>query len=157
MKTPQFTLTSVTPTPRASLLLTFADGEKFEIDLVDVITKLRALEPLKDQALFMKARLGEFHDTVVWDEDGALELAADNLRAMGIEQAGGISHEFIVRWMYENELNLETAAIALGMSRRMVAYYRSGAKAVPRTVALACLGWRAMKLGQVDDRFALAA
>ncbi|WP_255362455.1 hypothetical protein [Mitsuaria sp. 7] len=43
------------------------------------------------------------------------------------------------------------------MSRRMVAYYRSGAKAVPRTVALACLGWRAMKLGQVDDRFALAA
>lgn len=157
MKTPQFTLTSVAPTPRASLLLTFADGEKFEVDLVDVITKLRSLEPLKDQTLFMKARPGEFDDTVVWDEDGALELAADNLRAMGIEQTGGISHEFIVSWMYENGLDLETAAIALGMSRRMVAYYRSGAKAVPRTVALACLGWRAMKLGQIDDRFALAA
>lgn len=157
MKTPPLTLISVTPTPRTSLLLTFADGEKFEVDLVDVITKLRSLEPLKDQSLFMKARLGEFNDTVVWDEDGDLELAADNLRAMGIEQAVGISHEFIVPWMYENELNLETAAVALGMSRRMVAYYRSGAKAVPRTVALACLGWRAMKLGQVDDRFALAA
>ncbi|WP_231993101.1 DUF2442 domain-containing protein [Mitsuaria sp. 7] len=89
MKTPQFTLTSVIPTPRASLLLTFADGEKFEVDLVDVITKLRALGPLKDQGLFMRARLGEFHDTVVWDEDGSLELAADNLRAMGIEQTGG--------------------------------------------------------------------
>ena len=157
MKTPQFTLSSVTPTPRASLLLTFADGEKFEVDLVGVITKLRSLEPLKDQALFMKARLGEFDDTVVWDDNGALELAADNLRAMGIEQAGGISHEFIVRWMYENGLSLETAAIALGMSRRMVAYYRSGAKAVPRTVALACLGWRALRQGQVDERFALAA
>jgi hypothetical protein len=157
MKAPQFTLTNVTPTPRASLLLTFADGEKFEVDLVDVITKLRALGPLKDQRLFMKARLGEFDDTVIWDEDGSLALAADNLRAMGIEQAGGISHEFIVRWMYENELNLETAALALGMSRRMVAYYRSGAKAVPRTVALACLGWQAMRQGQVKDRFALAA
>ncbi|WP_431050934.1 hypothetical protein [Roseateles sp. L2-2] len=54
----------------------------------------------------MKARLGELDDTVVRDEDGALELASDNLRAMG---------------------------------------------------ALACLGWRAMKLGQVDHRFALAA
>ena len=105
----------------------------------------------------MKARLGEFDDTVVWDEDNELELAADNLRAMGIEQAGGISHEFIVRWMYENDLNLDGAAIALGMSRRMVAYYRSGAKAVPRTVALACLGWRALRRGQVDERFALAA
>jgi hypothetical protein len=157
MKTPQFTLTTVTPTPKASLLLTFADGEKFEVNLVDVITKLRALGPLKDQRLFMKARLGEFDDTVVWDEDDSLELAADNLRAMGIEQAGGISHEFIVRWMYENNLNLETAAMALGMSRRMVAYYRSGAKAVPRTVALACLGWQAMRQGQVEDRFALAA
>ncbi|HEY1394926.1 hypothetical protein [Roseateles sp.] len=157
MKTPQFTLTSVTPTLKASLLLTFADGEKFEVDLVEVITKLHALGPLKDQGLFMKARLGEFDDTVVWDEDGELELAADNLRAMGIEQAGGISHEFIVRWMYENDLNLDGAAIALGMSRRMVAYYRSGAKAVPRTVALACLGWRALRQGQVDERFALAA
>lgn len=157
MKTPQFTLTSVTPTLRASLLLAFADCEKFEVNLVDVITKLRSLKPLKEQALFMKARMGEFNDTVVWDDEGALELAADNLRAMGIEQAGGISHEFIIRWMYENELNLETAAIALGMSRRMVAYYRSGAKAVPRTVALACLGWRAVKLGRIDDQFALAA
>jgi hypothetical protein len=38
-----------------------------------------------------------------------------------------------------------------------VAYYRGGAKAVPRTVALACLGWQAMKHGQVEERFALAA
>ena len=33
------------------------------------------------------------------------------------------------------------AALALGVSRRTLAYYRSGAKPVPRTVALACLGW----------------
>ena len=36
---------------------------------------------------------------------------------------------------------MTTAALALGVSRRMLAYYRSGAKPVPRTVALACLGW----------------
>src|ERR1043165_4035272 len=145
MNTPQFTLTRVIPTPRASLLLSFADGAEFEVNLVEVIRSLRALAPLKDERVFMKAHLGEFSDTVVWSGDEALELAADNLRAMGIEQTGGISHEFIVRWMHDNELNLDSAAAALGMSRRMVAYYRSGARAVPRTVALACLGWQAVR------------
>lgn len=157
MKTPQITLTRVIPTPCASLLLSFADGAEFEVNLVEVIRRLSALSPLKDERVFMTARLGELSDTVVWPGNEALELAADNLRAMGIEQSGGISHEFIVRWMYDNELNLDSAAAALGMSRRMVAYYRSGAKAVPRTVALACLGWQAVRQGQVDDRFALAA
>lgn len=157
MNTPQFTLVDVIPTPRASLLLKFGDGARFEVDLVDAIKRLRVLKPLKDQQRFMTARLGEFRDSVVWADDEALELAADNLRAMGIEQSGGISHEFIVRWMHEHDLNLDSAAHALGMSRRMLAYYRSGAKAVPRTVALACLGWQALRQGHAEERMLLAA
>jgi hypothetical protein len=43
--------------------------------------------------------------------------------------------------MARHKLMLEAAAEALGVSRRMLAYYRSGAKPVPRTVALAMLGW----------------
>jgi hypothetical protein len=43
--------------------------------------------------------------------------------------------------MARHDLKLDTAVLALGVSRRMLAYYRSGAKPVPRTVALACLGW----------------
>ncbi|MOA41208.1 hypothetical protein D3C78_1631490 [compost metagenome] len=43
--------------------------------------------------------------------------------------------------MTRHKLNLDQAAEALGLSRRMLAYYRSGAKPVPRTVALALLGW----------------
>ena len=37
----------------------------------------------------------------------------------------------------------------------MLAYYRSGAKPVPRTVALACLGWEDLK--KAGGRFKLAA
>ena len=33
------------------------------------------------------------------------------------------------------------AAEALGLSRRMVAYYSNGEKPVPKTVLLACRGW----------------
>jgi hypothetical protein len=57
--------------------------------------------------------------------------------------------------MARNDLTLDAAAVALGLSRRMLAYYRSGSKPVPRTVALACLGWE--ELIKNDGAYALAA
>ena len=57
--------------------------------------------------------------------------------------------------MARNDLTLDTAEVALGVSRRMLAYYRSGAKPVPRTVALACLGWE--EVLKNDNGYALAA
>ena len=44
-------------------------------------------------------------------------------------------------WMHRNQLSLSGAAEALGISRRMVSYYRTAAKAIPRSIWLACLGW----------------
>ena len=52
--------------------------------------------------------------------------------------------------MARNGLTLDAAAQELGLSRRMLAYYRSGEKPLPRTVALACKWWEA-------ERHALAA
>jgi hypothetical protein len=43
--------------------------------------------------------------------------------------------------MDRNKLTLDAAAKALGMSRRMLAYYRNGEKPIPKYVWLACLGW----------------
>jgi hypothetical protein len=40
-------------------------------------------------------------------------------------------------------LSLNTAAEALGISRRMVSYYRTAQKSIPRSIWLACLGWEA--------------
>ncbi|MEJ5999659.1 hypothetical protein [Paucibacter soli] len=148
MRPKQFTLLSVKPTPSAALLLHYADGEQFELSLVDTIMRHPSLERLKDPKVFGTAKVGEHGASVIWANDDALELAASNLRARAIEQAGGVSHEFIWNWMARHELSLDAAAEALGLSRRMLAYYRSGAKPVPRTVALACLGWEeAMKSG----------
>ena len=39
------------------------------------------------------------------------------------------------------KLSLSSAADALGISRRMVSYYRTAHKAIPRSIWLACLGW----------------
>ncbi len=53
-----------------------------------------------------------------WIED-ELDLGADNLRHLAVEQAGGIGHERIWVWLHDTGLTLEQAAEALGISRRM--------------------------------------
>jgi hypothetical protein len=48
--------------------------------------------------------------------------------------------------MHRNKLSLAGAADALGISRRMVSYYRTAHKAIPRAIWLACLGWEVTRL-----------
>ncbi|MBP6853054.1 MAG: DUF2442 domain-containing protein [Rhodoferax sp.] len=155
MRPKQFTLSGVQAVPPANLLLHYADGEQFEVSLVEMIKRHRSLDRLKDPKVFSSAKVGDHGASVIWANDDELELAADNLRARAVEQAGPASHEFIWNWMARNNLTLDKAALALGVSRRMLAYYRSGLKPVPLTVALACLGWEAVM--KSDDKFALAA
>jgi len=141
MNNRHFTLTGVTVVAPSSLHLVFADGVQLLVELREIIARHPSLSALSDPNLFSTAAIGEWGGSVVWNDNDQLELAADNLRARGIEQAGGYSHELIWNWMTRHKLNLDQAAEALGLSRRMLAYYRSGTKPVPRTVALALLGW----------------
>jgi hypothetical protein len=138
-----FTLTAVTSAPPARLKLKFADGQEATVDLSGIIASSPVLAPLNNPAVLACAALGEGGQVVTFGDDGMLELAADNLRSRAIEQAGGYSHEFLWNWMARHGLTLDEAARAIGISRRMLAYYRSGKNPVPKTVALACLGWEA--------------
>ena len=96
-------LTAVTPSAPFTLHLTYADGEAFEVDLQDWIAATQALKPLHDAALFATARLGVGGRSVGWpaqvtgadDTAVELDLGADKLRSLAVEQAGGIGHE---RW-----------------------------------------------------------
>ena len=143
MRAKQFTLTAIKPQANSHLTLTFADDAMLDVNLTPIIVKYPVLSRLLHPAVFATAKLGEWGASVIWADDDNLELAADNLRARAIEQAGGYSHELIWNWMHRHQLTLDAAARALGLSRRMLAYYRSGEKPLPRTVALACLGWEA--------------
>ena len=141
MKAKHFVLTSVRDVAPAILELVYADGACLSVDLAPIIRAHKVLAPLREPATFASAHLVDHGHAVAWEGSDLLELAADNLRARAIEQAGGYSHELIYNWMARHQLTLDDAAQALGLSRRMLAYYRSGQKPVPRTVALACLGW----------------
>jgi len=142
-------LTAVCVVAPASLLLTFADGQQFTVALDEIIGKHTTLAPLADPEVFATATIGKGNDTVIWANNDNLELAADNLRARAVKQAGECSHELIWNWMAKHGLTLDRAAQELGLSRRMLAYYRSGEKPVPRTVALAMKGWEALRLADV--------
>lgn len=127
-----------------ALTLTFADGVTLPVDLASTVKAYPTLAELGDPVLFAKARIDARGGYVVWIDD-ELELAADNLRNMAVEQAGGIGNERLINWMHKHGLTQAHAADAIGVSRRMLNYYLSGAKVIPKTVWLACLGWETVE------------
>lgn len=74
---------------------------------------------------------------------GGLDLGADWLYELSREQAGLPTASDFERWMQRNELSLTKAAETLGMTRRMIAHYRTGSRPIPKVVGLACKGWEA--------------
>lgn len=135
-------LQQVTALPGQKLHLVFADGWSAEVDLSGWIAETRALQPLADPVLFAQPRLSEWGTGVEWIPD-TLDLGADNLRHLAVEQAGGIGHERLCHWMHACGLTQQQAADAVGISRRMLNYYLSAARPIPKTVWLACVGWQA--------------
>lgn len=77
------------------------------------------------------------------DWSGGLDLGADRLYQLCREQAGLPTPEAFDAWMRRNALSLSTAAESLGMTRRMIAHYRTGSRPIPKVVGLACKGWEA--------------
>ncbi|MBS0577343.1 MAG: DUF2442 domain-containing protein [Proteobacteria bacterium] len=140
---PQHTVTAARALPDMRLALTFADGFEATVSLKQW-SRRKPLRALADAAVFRRARVDARGGYVVWIADD-LELAADNLRNLAVEQAGGIGHERLWNWMDRNALTQERAAAAIGISRRMLNYYLSGAKPIPLTVWLACLGWESQR------------
>lgn len=120
----------------------WSTGETFDVDVEPALRKVPALHQLLDANKFAKAHLDEWGNGVSWLD---CEFGADNLYAWAKEQAGEVSHQMFDSWMRHNGLSLNTAAESLGLSRRMVSYYRTAQKSIPRAIWLACLGWEATK------------
>lgn len=87
-------------------------------------------------------RVGEHGTDIVWTSD--LDMSNDTLWRLSQEQSGAtMSADAFRRWRESRGFTLETAAKALGVSRRMVAYYEKGERPIPRVVALATRGLEA--------------
>ena len=120
-----------------SLRITWDHGGESLVDISGQIHSFRVYAPLRDSAeLFRQVHVGEYGTDVVWSE--ALDMSADTLWRLAQEQSGTtLSAEAFRNWRQRKAYTLDQAATALGISRRMVAYYDHGDKPIPRVVALA--------------------
>lgn len=135
------TIKTIEPLPGTILRVRWSDRRVVDLDLADLHRKA-AFKPLAGAA-FRKAKVGDWGHSVEWPGDialGADELWRRTLKAEGREDALAF-----LDWRMRHGLSLSAAADALGLSRRMVAYYASATRPVPRTVLLACTGWEHTK------------
>jgi DNA-binding transcriptional regulator YiaG len=126
-----------------TLRIRWDKGDESVVDVSGLIEAFRVYAPLRHSPeFFRQVRVGEHGTDVVWNDE--IDMAALTLWRLAQEQSGlTLSPEAFRQWRERNAYTLEAAARALGVSRRMVAYYEQGAKPVPRVVALAA---RALEL-----------
>ena len=120
-----------------TLCVRWANGEESLIDASGMIQSFRVYAPLRQSPeLFRQVRLGEYGTDVVWTDE--IDMAADTLWRLAQEQAGEtMTPDAFRHWRERKAYTLDEAARALGLSRRMVAYYEKGDRPIPRVVALA--------------------
>ena len=123
-----------------TLRIRWDKGDESRVDVSGLIETFRVYEPLRrSPKLFRQVRVGEYGTDVVWSDE--IDMPADTLWRLAQEQAGvTMSPDAFRRWRERRATTLDAAAHALGVSRRMVAYYEQGAKPIPRVVALATRG-----------------
>ncbi|MFT3791268.1 MAG: DUF2442 domain-containing protein [Rudaea sp.] len=142
-KNPPPRIESVRAQKGHALALRWSSGEEVAVDLAAEVRRLASLAPLRDAREFRRVKPGEHGHSVEWPSGvdiGADSLWRDTLIALGHADAVAFSD-----WRLSRGFTLDQAAEALGLSRRMVAYYESGEAAVPKTVVLACRGYDAQQ------------
>jgi hypothetical protein len=136
-------ITAIEVVSHGILRLSWNDRETLTVDISDSwVGKRGPAARLSDPGYFALAQIGEHGLSVDWPDD--FGIGADTLYCDALSQAGrAFPTAAFNDWMKRHGLTLDGAAKALGLSRRMIAYYNIGAKPIPRTVGLACRGWEA--------------
>ena len=123
----------------ATLQIELASGKSYCVSLAAPMTQMPGFGALHDPAMFATAQVADFGWTVEWA--CGLSMASERLYQMGKEQSGEAFPVAEFRaWMTRNGMSLTTLSDALGLSRRAVSQYSSGARPIPKVVGLALRG-----------------
>lgn len=131
-------ITAVSAIGPASLHLTWSDGMVADLDLSFMLDD-RAFAALRDPVEFARVEVGDWGHSLTWPS--GTDLGADTLWLETLSATGHGDVRAFLEWRLRHALSLTKAADALGISRRMVAYYSNGEKKVPKPILLACRGW----------------
>jgi DNA-binding XRE family transcriptional regulator len=124
-----------------TVAVTWEDGKSSRVDLGVLVDRTPVFAPLRAASLFRQVQVGEDGWEIVWPGSEDLAVDAHHLARMAMEQSGeAMPPETFRAWRAAHGLSLTRAAQVLGLSRRTVAYYESGARIIPKLVRLACKG-----------------
>lgn len=112
----------------------WSTGETLQADLSDLTAA--PFDALLDPVFFARMRRDDWGHGLDWPE--GLDLGADRLYELSREQAGLPTAREFDDWMQRHAFSLASAADALGMTRRMIAHYRTGSRPIPKVVGMAC-------------------
>ncbi len=139
MKRPR--LTSVQALDGHLLRVTFRNGAEYSLRFNEFFDGSPGLAPLRRKAAFKKAVVGDGGWTVEWPAND-IQIGADTLWLDAQAQSATDDNARVFAlWRARNGLTLAAAAQALQMTPRTMSAYGTGARPVPRYVALACKGW----------------
>ncbi|WP_182466769.1 helix-turn-helix domain-containing protein [Sphingomonas gilva] len=128
----------------AMLTVVWDNQRRADVDLGPLIAARANLAPLADRFVFATAAISDDGWAVEWPV--GIDFGSAQLRRWADEQIGETMPSAGLRtWMERHDLTLDTAAAALGLSRRTIAYYLSGEQVIPKTVMLATEGYDARR------------
>ncbi|MFZ4625900.1 MAG: hypothetical protein ACOYNF_16905 [Rhodoferax sp.] len=130
---------SVTVHAPDTLVVELASGKSYRVSLAEPMAGVAGFDALRDPAMFATVQVVDWGWAIEWA--CGLSMASERLYQMGKEQSGEAYPLAEFRaWMERNSMSLTTVSQALGLSRRAVSQYSSGARPIPRVVGLALRG-----------------
>ena len=134
MKTDTPNIRAATPGRGRELTIFWKGGVESVVDVADHLSAYVIFAPLRDDAAFRAATVGEWGWSVHWSDD--MEISSDTLWRLTLEQGAA----WLRAWRQDHDMTQAEAASALGVSPRMWRYYEAGEHPLPKTVRLACAG-----------------
>ena len=124
--------------------LNFVGGEVYTLGFQPLLDDSPGLARLRDPVAVAGATLVEGEGwTLEWPALD-IQIGADTLWLDAQAQnAPDENTRIFAQWRARHGLSLSQAAQALGMTARTISAYGTGARPVPRYIALACKGWEA--------------
>ncbi|MFW5836794.1 MAG: hypothetical protein ACOCVM_02210 [Desulfovibrionaceae bacterium] len=138
-----YRITAVEKTAKPyELLVTWEDGVTAAVDVQRYVEQFKVYASLRgDGWEDCHPFVGEYGWSAAWVAD-EVEMPSSTLRDWWMFQTSQAMHpKDFQAWMERHGLTLDAAAAALGVSRRMVAYYKGGKRLIPRTILLATKGY----------------
>lgn len=126
-----------------TLTLVWANRARTVYDMKPLLDSRAAFAPLRRPEVFAKVRVVEDGLGIGWPGTDA-DCSSDKLWYAARPQDNPFLDAIMTSadfkgWLARHGLSLSGAASLLGISRRQVAAYASGEKAVPRLLFLACM------------------